>query len=97
MASNYTRGEMDIREQHGMFVGVMKTGVSSSLVLAYSVVFLVFAFATGTGWFTSLGIALAVAIVGGGVTKQGTWYWLTTAILTVLTGIIGLAIAVFAG
>lgn len=97
MASNYTRGEMDISEQHGMFVGVMKAGVSSSLVLAYTVVFLTFAFATGTGWFTSLGIALAVAVIGGVALKQGSWYWLSTVILAVLTGIIGLAIAVFTG
>ncbi|MFC4725381.1 aa3-type cytochrome c oxidase subunit IV [Glycocaulis abyssi] len=97
MASDYTRGEMDISEQHGMFVGVMKAGVSCTLILTYSIVFLTFAFATGTGWFTSLGIALAVGVIGGVIMKQGPWYWLTTGVLTVLTGIIGLAIAVFAG
>lgn len=97
MASDYTRGEMDISSQHGTFVSVMKVGVSSSLVLAYSVVFLTFAFATGSGWFTSLGIALAVGVIGGGVMKQGPGYWLTLVLLTLITGILGLAIAVFAG
>lgn len=97
MASNYTRGEMDITEQRGMYVGVIKAGVSCTLVTAYSLVFLSFAFAAGTGWFTSLGIALAVALIGGFVMKQGPWYWLTTAVLTVITAIVGLAIAVFTG
>ncbi|MGY6663190.1 MAG: aa3-type cytochrome c oxidase subunit IV [Glycocaulis sp.] len=97
MASDYNRGEMDISEQHGMYVGVMKAGVSSSLILAYTVVFLTFAFATGSGWFTALGFGLAVGVIGGVIMKQGPWYWMTTAVLTVLTAIIGLAIAVFTG
>lgn len=97
MATDYTRGEMDIRDQHSTYVSVMKVGVSSSLVLAYSVVFLTFAFATGSGWFPALGYALAVGVIGGVAMKQGVGYWVTTGILTVLTAIIGLAIAVFAG
>ncbi|KPP80567.1 MAG: hypothetical protein HLUCCA04_13020 [Oceanicaulis sp. HLUCCA04] len=97
MASQYTRGGMEIDGQQSTFSSVIKAGVSSSLVLAYSIVFLTFAFATGSGWFTAIGVALAVGIVGGVVMKQGPWYWLFTAFLTVFAGVIGLAISVFAG
>lgn len=97
MASNYTRGEMDITEQRSMYVGVIRAGVSCTLVTAYSLVFLTLAFATGMGWFTSLGFALATGAIGGVAMKQGPWYWLTTAVLTVITAIVGLAIAVFTG
>ena len=76
MASQYTRGGMEIDGQQSTFSSVIKAGVSSSLVLAYSIVFLTFAFATGSGWFTAIGVALAVGIVGGVVMKQGPWYWL---------------------
>lgn len=97
MASNYTRGEMDISEQHSMYIGVIKVGVSCTLITAYALAFLTFAFAAGTSWFTSLGIALAIGVIGGVIMKQSAWYWVVTVVLTVLTAIIGLAIAVFTG
>lgn len=96
MASNYTRGQMDVSEQRAMFVGSMKAGVSCTLVTAYTIFFLTLAFAAGTGWFTALGAGVAVGLIGGLVLKQGPWYWLTLVALTVIGAVTGLLIALLA-
>ncbi len=96
MASNYTRGQMDISAQRGMFEGSMKAGVSCTLITAYTVLFLTLAFGVGTGWFTALGAGIAVGLVGGVIMKQGPWYWLTLVALSVIAGITGGLIALFA-
>lgn len=97
MAADYTRGQMDISEQRAMYVGSMKVGVSCTLITAYSIFFLTLAFATGMGWFTSLGFGVAVGLIGGLVVKQGAWYWVTLVALTVIAAITGGLMALFAG
>ncbi len=97
MAADYTRGQMNVSQQRAMYVGSMKAGASCTLIMAYSIFFLTLAFATGMGWFTSLGFGVAVGLIGGVILRQGPWYWLTLAGLTVIAVITGGLMALFAG
>ena len=63
-ASDYTRGEMDIREQTATFQGVMAATKWGSLAVSVGVLFATLEFCTKTGFGGSFGTALALAIAG---------------------------------
>lgn len=97
MAEDYTRGEMTITEQKHTYESFMSISVFGAAVLAVTILFLTLVFATDINWLTSLVITAIVGGVFGVVLKQGTAYWLTVAILGVITIIAGFAIVGFFG
>ncbi len=64
MASDYSRGEMDIREQTATFEGVMAATKWGSLAVSVGVLFATLQFCTQTGFGGSAGAAVALAIAG---------------------------------
>ncbi|HEY2662378.1 MAG TPA: aa3-type cytochrome c oxidase subunit IV [Caulobacteraceae bacterium] len=63
-ASDYNRGEMDIREQAATFTGVMTATKWGSLAVAVGVLFFTLLFCTQTGFGGSFGAAAALAVAG---------------------------------
>ena len=63
-ASDYHRGEMDIREQAATFEGVMAATKWGSLAVSVGVLFFTLLFCTQTGFGGSFGAALALAVLG---------------------------------
>ncbi|TGY90363.1 aa3-type cytochrome c oxidase subunit IV [Marinicauda algicola] len=97
MAHDYSRGEMDISEQKHTFESFISISVFSAAVIGLVVLFLSMTFGTGLGWLTSFIITAIVGGVIGVLLKQGTAYWLTVAILGVITVIAGFIIVGFFG
>lgn len=63
-ASDYNRGQMDIREQTATFTGVMAATKWGSLAAAVGVLFFTLLFCTTTGFGGSFGAAAALAVAG---------------------------------
>lgn len=63
-ASDYHRGDMDIREQTSTFKGVMTATKWGSLTVATGVLFFTLLFCTDTGFIGSLIAAVLLAGVG---------------------------------
>lgn len=69
-ASDYHRGDMDIREQRSTYHLVMGMTKWGSLAIAASVLFLAMNFCTDAGFLGSFVTALVVVIVGVLVLKE---------------------------
>ncbi len=63
-ASDYHRGEMDIREQAATFTGVMAATKWGSLAVAVGVLFFTLLFCTQTGFVGAATSALGLLVVG---------------------------------
>lgn len=70
-ASDYSRGEMDIREQVATFHGVMAASKWGSLAVAVGVLFFTLLFCTETGFAGSAASAIALLVVGVLVLRGG--------------------------
>ncbi len=96
MASGeYTRGEMKIDAQSGMYSGFMKASAWGCLILLIAVGYMVFTLSIGLNWLVSLiicagaGLAIGVFMGFGGA-------WIATVIaLAGLALIVQLLIALF--
>lgn len=97
MAEDYTRGEMKIAEQKHTFESFISIGTYAAAVTAVTLLFLTLVFATDINWLTSFVVSAIVGGVLGVVLKRGTAYWLTVAILGVITILAGFAIVGFFG
>jgi len=75
MASDYTRGEMDISAQKSTFDGVMVVSVWSSLLTAMSIFYFTLVFGVGTDWLSALiGVSLLSAVLGKLLSMSSAWY-----------------------
>ena len=63
-ATDYTRGQMDIREQEASFEGFVKLSKWGSLAVATLVLFATMWFCTGAGFGGGLVTAIIVAALG---------------------------------
>ena len=63
-ASDYNRGEMDIREQAATFTSVMAATKWGSLAVAVGVLFFTLLFCTQTGFGGAFASAVGLAVVG---------------------------------
>ncbi|WP_375283481.1 aa3-type cytochrome c oxidase subunit IV [Marinicauda pacifica] len=97
MAEDYHRGEMNVAEQKHTFDGFISVSVFSAAVLGLVVMFLSMVFGTDLGWLTAFLITAVIGGVIGVLLKQGTAYWMTVAILGVITIIAGFLIVALFG
>ncbi len=70
-ASDYHRGDQDIRAQQATFRMVMTRTKWASLVIAVAVLFLTLWFCTGAGFFNALISAVVLAGLGFVVLRSG--------------------------
>lgn len=61
-ASDYTRGEMDIEAQKGMFDGTMKAGAWGAIITLLGIAYATFTLSMGMPWLVAL-----VVCAGGGI------------------------------
>lgn len=97
MADEYIRGQMDISEHKSTFNGVMNVSTYASLVTAVVVLYLALVFGASTDWLVALGVSLAVGGLGGYLTKRGAMYWVSLAVLAVITLIAGFVTSLLVG
>ena len=97
MAEDYHRGDMNIAEQKHTFDSFISVSVFSAAVLGLVIMYLSLVFGTDLGWLTAFLITAIVGGVFGVLLKQGTAYWLTVAILGVITIIAGFLIVALFG
>lgn len=72
---DYTRGEMDIREQKATFDGFMAIGLWSTGLTGVALVFVTLVFALGWGVMASVATMFAVGVLGGLTVKlPSSWY-----------------------
>lgn len=97
MAEEYHRGEMNIAEQKHTFESFIQISIYGFTVIGLMILFLSMLFGTDFGWITSF---ILTAIAGGALgvlLKRGTAYWLTVALLGVITVIAAFVIVGFFG
>lgn len=97
MASEYTRGDMDVSEHRRVYSGVMSVGLTGGLLTGLIVFYLAVVFGTAAGWFSAL---IAAGVVGGllGVAlKQKTLYWTVLVVMGLITLLAGFFVSVFSG
>ena len=87
MASNeYTRGEMNIESQSGMYSGFMKASMWGAIILLLSVGYMVFTLSLGMNWLIALVLMAGAGIaIGLGMGLGGAW-------IATIIGLAGLAI-----
>jgi len=96
MASDYTRGEMEITDQSQTFSGFIRTTIWFSAHTGLGVLLLTLIFAVGMSWMTALIITFIMGVVIGLALKmKAAWYAFLVG-ATVLIGIIGLIAGLFA-
>jgi hypothetical protein len=85
MASNdYTRGEMDIEAQKGMFEGTMKAGAWGAIITLLMLAYATFTLSMGMQWLVALALCAGAGIVIGlGMGFGGAW----VATIIALTGL----------
>lgn len=97
MAEDYHRGEMNIAEQKHTYDSFIHGSVYGFTVIGLMVLFLSMLFGTDLGWLTCF---IITAITGGALgvlLKRGTAYWLTVAVLGVITILAAFVIVGFFG
>lgn len=96
MASDYTRGEMEISDQSNTFSGFIRTSIWFGGYTVLGVLMLTLTFAVGMSWMTSLIITFVTGVVIGlALQMKMAWYGLLIG-TTVFVGIIGLIAGLFA-
>ncbi|MEO0466286.1 MAG: aa3-type cytochrome c oxidase subunit IV [Pseudomonadota bacterium] len=65
MASDYTRGEMDITDQENTWNGFMTASVWGSAITAVVLTYVTLTLAIGMNWMIALGICAILAVAGG--------------------------------
>ncbi|WP_300527056.1 aa3-type cytochrome c oxidase subunit IV [Maricaulis sp.] len=95
MASDYSRGEMDISDHKATFDGFMAVTVWGSLLTAISVLYLTLVFAVGMDWLASLiGVAVVSVLGGMALNMKVSWY-VTVAGLFIFSLICGGIVSLF--
>ena len=75
MASDYTRGEMNIASQKGTFDGFMAVSLWGSLILGLMIFYMTLVFAVGSDWMGSLiGVAVLGVVLGLVTSMKTSWY-----------------------
>ncbi len=97
MASEYTRGEMDVADHKRVYGGVMKAGLTTGLLTGLIVFYLSVVFGTQAGWFAAL---IGTVVIGGALgyaLKQKTLYWTSLVVMAVIAVIAGGLVSLFSG
>jgi hypothetical protein len=97
MASEYTRGEMDVADHKRVYGGVMKAGLTTGLLTGLIVFYLSVVFGTQASWFAAL---IGTVVIGGALgyaLKQKTLYWTSLVVMAVITVIAGGLVSLFSG
>jgi len=95
MASDHVRGEMDITHQKDTFDGFMSITVWSSILIIASVLALTLIFAVQLDWMISVLAGALVCIAGGYALGMKTGWYITVAVLTVLSFVTGGIVSIF--
>jgi len=75
MASNYTRGEMDISGHKKTFAGFMGTSVYGGAAIILSLLYPILVFGVHLGWLTALIVTFVVGVILGVALKfKSGWY-----------------------
>jgi len=75
MASNYTRGEMDISGHKKTFTGFMGTTVYGGAAIVLSLLYPILVFGVHLSWLTALIVTLIIGIILGIALKlKSGWY-----------------------
>ncbi|MBO6688399.1 MAG: aa3-type cytochrome c oxidase subunit IV [Henriciella sp.] len=86
MAGDYTRGEMNIEAQKGMYVGTMKAGAWGALITLLGLAYATFTLSMGMPWLVALVVCAGGGIVIGlGMGFGGAW-------VATVVGLSGLAL-----
>ncbi|MEO1553714.1 MAG: aa3-type cytochrome c oxidase subunit IV [Pseudomonadota bacterium] len=73
-ASDYTRGEMEIEAQKGMYVGTMKAGAWGAIITLLMLGYATFTLSIGMPWLVALVVCAGAGIVIGlGMGFGGAW------------------------
>lgn len=95
MASEYTRGEMDITDQKSTWDGFMAASVWGTAVTILILAYITLTLAIGMNWMVALVICAGLGIVGGLVMGMG-GAWIGAVIgLVVLAVIVQIFIGIF--
>jgi hypothetical protein len=95
MASDHVRGEMDITHQKDTFDGFMSITVWSSILIVASVLSLTLIFAVGFDWMMSIVAGTALCVAAGMALGMKTNWYITVAVVTVLSLISGGIVSLF--
>jgi hypothetical protein len=97
MASEYTRGEMDVADHKRVYGGVMKAGLTAALLTGLIVFYLSVVFGTQAGWFAALIGTVVIGGVLGFALKQKAVYWTCLVVMAVIAVIAGGLVSLFTG
>lgn len=95
MASDYSRGEMNISDHKATFDGFMVVTVWGSLLTAITVLYLTLVFAAGFDWLASLIGVAVVSVLGGIALGMKTSWYVTVAGLFIFSLICGGIVSLF--
>ena len=94
-ASDYTRGEMNVDAQKGMYVGTMKAGAWGAIITLLVLGYATFVLSMGMPWLVALVICAGAGIVIGlGMGFGGAWV-ATMVALSMLALFVQLLVAIF--
>ncbi len=86
MAGDYTRGEMNIDAQEGMYVGTMKAGAWGAIITLLGIAYATFTLSMGMPWLVALVLCAGGGIaIGLGMGFGGAW-------VATIVGLSGLAV-----
>tara|TARA_R110002072_G_scaffold19558_5_gene72501 strand:+ start:886 stop:1188 length:303 start_codon:yes stop_codon:yes gene_type:complete len=95
MASDYTRGEMEITDQSQTFSGFIRTSIWFGGHTALGVLLLTLIFAVGMGWMVALMITFVAGVVMGLALQMKMAWYLFLVGASILIGITGLIAGLF--
>ncbi|MEL7540287.1 MAG: aa3-type cytochrome c oxidase subunit IV [Pseudomonadota bacterium] len=73
-ASDYTRGEMEIEAQKGMYVGTMKAGAWGAIITLLMLAYATFTLSMGMPWLVALVVCAGAGVaIGLGMGFGGAW------------------------
>ncbi|MEO1038589.1 MAG: aa3-type cytochrome c oxidase subunit IV [Pseudomonadota bacterium] len=97
MADDYVHGEMDVSQHKAAFGGFMYAFVYGTLITTFIVLYPTLVFGADFGWMTALGVTVAVCAIAGYAVKQGALFWISLVACTLIGGLTGLIVSLFAG
>ena len=93
--SEYHRGEQEITDQKETYSGFLKVSAWGTLLTAMLVLHLSVAFGSPAGWWSGLGAALAVGVIGGLLMRLGGAWVAAVIAYAVIFGLAGLVKMIF--
>lgn len=96
-SSNYTHGEMNVKDQSGTFGGFMGVVKYAGALVALIVLMPTLVFGAGVTWVNALLISFVLGVIVGVALKFKAAWYIVLVVLAIFVGIASFLLALLAG